>query len=705
MSAGEPWPLAGAEPRPGAPDRLGSCADAEGVSFAVVSRHATAVDLCLFDSPRASSESARYRLDRGHDGVWLARIPSLGPGQVYGYRVEGPHRPEQGHRFNPAKLLIDPYCRAVAGELTWNEALLGSAPNRDDADPRDSAGWVPKSVVVEDDFDWRNDRRPGVPWRDTVIYECHVKGLTWRHPEVPEQLRGTYLGLACEPVIDHLRRLGVTTVELMPVQQFVPERHLAEQGRVNYWGYSPLAFFAPHAGYASVPGRQVREFKQMVAALHRAGLEGVLDVVFNHTCEGDADGPTLSFRGLDNALYYRLAAERPRRYRDFVGCGNTLDLRQGPVLRLVVDCLRYWVEEMHVDGFRFDLATSLVREPEEFNVAAGLFAAVAAEPALSRVKLIAEPSDLAPGGDQYGNYPAGWREWNHPYRDSVRGFWRGDSGGAPGLARRLTGSPDIFSPDRGPLATVNYVTCHDGFTLDDLVSYERKDNWANGEQNRDGRDLNFSRNWGVEGATADPEILARRRLVTRSLLATLALSQGVPMLSQGDEMGRTQRGNNNAYCQDNETSWVDWELSPRNRELLEYTRSLFDLRRRHGALRSRRFHTPDELVWLASDGGVLVHDPRDQFHGQAFGLLLPSGEAGTEAGEESLLLLVNGGEADVEFVLPRPRETGGWVAQLDTASPWGSARLAAVSALRAHSVQLLIWTVDASSSPAPEPAG
>ncbi|HEY3011430.1 MAG TPA: glycogen debranching protein GlgX, partial [Gemmatimonadales bacterium] len=543
---------------PGAPAPLGATWDGGGTNFAIFSRHATRVELCLFAGPDDRVEAERVELRERTGHVWHAYVPEVGPGLGYGYRVYGPYAPDKGHRFNPAKLLLDPYAKAIGGTITWNDALSGypvrsTDPDRDlIADPRDSAAVIPKCLVVDTAFAWGDDHHPRTPWDRTVIYEAHVKGMTMLHPDVPERLRGTYLGLATPPIIDHLTALGVTAIELLPVHHVASERRLIEQGHTNYWGYSSIGYFAPDARYASGRlGEQVTEFKSMVKRFHQAGLEVILDVVYNHTAEGNHLGPTLSFRGIDNATYYRPHPDSPRFYADFTGCGNMVDLRHTHVRTLVMDSLRYWVQEMHVDGFRFDIAPVLARDDVGVNLSGGFMQMVCQDPVLSRVKLIAEPWDLGPGGYQTGRFPAGWSEWNDKYRNAVRQFWRGDPGLIGDLAFRLTGSSDLYtSSGRTPQASVNFVTCHDGFTLHDLVSYETKHNLANGEDNRDGTDYHLSRNWGVEGPTETVRTLHIRERMKRNFLATLAFSQGVPMLAHGDELGRTQSGNNNAYCHD-----------------------------------------------------------------------------------------------------------------------------------------------------------
>ena len=651
--------------RPGSPAVLGAHWDGEGTNFALCSEHATAVELSLFDGPDDVRERRRVPLRDRTGPVWHAYLPDVRPGRLYGYRVHGPWAPAEGHRFNPAKLLLDPYARAISGTIRWSDALSGHVighPEEDLVpDPRDSAGGLPKCVVVEPAFTWADDRPPRTAWADTVIYECHVKGMTMRHPDVPGPLRGTYLGLASDPILRHLRSLGVTAVELLPVSHFVTERRLAERGMVNYWGYNPIGYFAPDVRYATGRlGEQVTEFKTMVKRFHGAGMEVILDVVYNHTAEGNHLGPTLCFRGLDNLAYYRLDPDNPRHYLDYTGCGNTLDVRRPEVLRLVLDSLRYWVEELHVDGFRFDLAPAIGREPDAFNARARFFEIARQDPVLADVKLIAEPWDLGPDGYQLGRFPAGWAEWNGKYRDGVRAFWRGDPGQLPELAARLAGSPDLFAGQgRPPQAGANFVTCHDGFTLLDLVSHERKHNEANGEENRDGTDHNLSRNWGVEGPTEVANIVRIRERMQRNFLATLACSLGVPMLSHGDELGRTQHGNNNGYCQDNPTTWVDWQLTPARRELLEFTRRVLRLRATMPLLRRRTFPVlatggaPGELAWIRPDGEPMAEDDWSHTHAHVLGMLLSEGA-------EALLLLLNAAGRSRPFVLPAGAGAGEW---------------------------------------------
>ena len=694
---------------PGRPYPLGASWDGQGTNFALFSQHATGVMLCFFDAAGDAKEAARVRLSERTNFVWHAYLPDVQPGRLYGYRVEGPYAPQQGHRFNPEKLLVDPYARAISGSVEWDSALYGFSVGHPDedlsCDPRDSAAFMPKCVVASGGFPWGDDRSPRTPWNRTVIYECHVKGMTVRHPDVPEHLRGRYLGLSSKPVIDHLRELGVTALELMPVHHRVSERALVEAGRSNYWGYNTLGFFAPDPRFASGGlGQQVDEFRSMVKSLHRAGIEVILDVVYNHSAEGGRDGPTLSFRGIDNVSYYRLDPENPRRYVDTTGCGNTLNTGHYRTHQLMMDSLRYWVQEMHVDGFRFDLAPALARDLMEVGYFDHFFAMVQQDPALAEVKLIAEPWDLGPDGYQVGNFPSGWGEWNGLYRDTVRRFWRGDPGQLGELASRLSGSDDIFERrGRAPYASINFVTCHDGFTLNDLVSYEHKHNEANGEENRDGTNANWSRNWGVEGPTESVRILRRRRLMRRNMLATLAFAQGVPMISQGDEIGGTQEGNNNAYCQDGALSWVDWDLDAPNRELLEFARKVFALRRESPVLRRRGFFTgrpvrdtgSKDLSWLRSDGSELSVADWENPELRVLGMLL-LGEATDEVDEQgrptvgdSLLLLLNGGDRPSYFQLPAMLDPGRWHKDIDTARPGRRTVPDGAVNLAAHSLILL----------------
>ncbi len=549
---------------PGKPYPRGATFDGTGVNFAVFSQVATRVEVCIFDPQNPSKELERFDLPAMTDDVWHGYVPGLEPGTLYGLRVHGPYEPQKGQRCNPYKLLVDPYAKALHGEVDWSQPVFGYTLGNDKQDlmrdERDSAAGVPKSVVVGDTFDWGNERRPDVPWRKTVIYEAHVKGLTMRHPKVPEHQRGTYAGLAHPAVIEHLLKLGVTAVELLPIHEFADDSFLGEKGLSNFWGYNTLCYFAPEQRYASrqTPGAVVNEFKAMVKALHSAGIEVLLDVVYNHSCEGNHLGPTLSLKGIDNASYYWLMPEA-RYFLDFTGCGNSINASNPQAARLIVDSLRYWVEEMHVDGFRFDLATTLGRDRHGYDTRAAFFQIIHQDPVLSRVKLISEPWDVGDFGYQVGNFPVLWSEWNGKYRDTIRRYWKGDDRQAAEIGYRLTGSSDLYAlSGRKPTASVNFVTAHDGFTLNDLVSYNDKHNEANGEDNRDGHSNNHSWNHGVEGPTDDPEIRGLRERQKRNLLGTVLLSQGTPMVLAGDELGRTQKGNNNTYCQDNELNWIDW---------------------------------------------------------------------------------------------------------------------------------------------------
>ncbi|HET7863787.1 MAG TPA: glycogen debranching protein GlgX, partial [Burkholderiaceae bacterium] len=567
---------------PGQPYPRGATWDGQGVNFALFSEHAERVELALFDE-QGRRERQRIELRERTDHVWHCYLPEARPGLAYGYYVHGPYKPEEGHRFNPYKLLLDPYARDHVGPLRWNDALYGYTVGHKKGDlsfdRRESAPYLPKCRVLEPAFTWGEDPRPRVPWHDMVIYELHVRGFSMRHPGVPEPLRGSYAALASAPALEHLRRLGITTVELMPVHSFINDRHLAEKGLQNYWGYNTLGFFAPEMRYAQ--SAKVKEFKTMVKTLHSAGIEVILDVVYNHSCEGNEWGPTLSLRGIDNAAYYRLADSR-RHYADFTGCGNTINLEHPRALQMVMDSLRYWVEEMHVDGFRFDLAPALARERGQVDrswgsLGGGLFDVIRQDPMLNRVKLIAEPWDLGQDGYQVGNFPPGWAEWNDRYRDGMRAYWKGDGGVLGEFARRLTGSSDLYGrAGKRPHASINFVTAHDGFTLADLVSYNEKHNEANGEDNRDGHDHNLSWNCGAEGPTDDPEVLALRERQKRNLLMTLLLSQGVPMLRGGDELSQSKQGNNNSYCQDNALTWLHWNLTPREQAFLDFTRSMIN---------------------------------------------------------------------------------------------------------------------------------
>jgi glycogen operon protein len=671
---------------PGNPNPLGARWDGEGVNFALYSEHATGVELCLFERPEDGVPAEVVAMPEATDHVWHCYLPDARPGMLYGYRVDGPHDPGRGLRFNRHKLLLDPYAFAVTGHIRWSDELfdyrVGDPAGPSSFDDRPSAGSMPKCVIVDPAFTWGDDRPPRTPWNRTVIYETHVRGMTIRHPGVPEHLRGTYLGLSSDAVVDHLVSLGVTAVELMPVHQFVADRHLVERGLTNYWGYNSIGFFAPHVGYATGGlGQQVAEFKSMVRTLHRAGLEVILDVVYNHTGEGNELGPTLSLRGIDNPTYYRLDPEDPQRYLDFTGTGNSLNLVHPRTVGLIMDSLRYWVTDMHVDGFRFDLAPVLLRGLDDGRRSA-FFEVVQQDPVLSEVKLIAEPWDVGPDGYQLGRFPPGWAEWNGAYRDCVRRYWRGEPGQLPELASRLAGSSDVFAPSgRRTYASVNFVTCHDGFTLEDLVSYEHKHNEANGEDNRDGTDDNFSSNWGVEGLTRSVRVLRLRQRMKRNLLATLFLSQGVRMVLGGDELGRTQLGNNNAYCQDNEVSWFDWERSAEHHELVHFLRRLAALMADQPVLRRRDFFTgrpegPDgtkDLTWVRPDGTEMTEADWQQPEARAIGMLLWGRAAdevdlrGRRLFGDTLLALFNADPRPVPFTLPQVEGPGRWVEVLHTA--------------------------------------
>jgi len=658
------------------------------VNFAIFSENATAVDLCLFDRPNDPQETHRIRVEECTDFVWHVYLPEVRPGQHYGYRVHGLYEPESGHRFNPAKVLYDPYAKAIVGTMDWSEALFGyriGDPKADlSFDDRDNAASIPKCVVVDQAFTWGGDQLLRTPWDRTVIYELHVHGFTARHPDVPKELRGTYAGLATPAAIDHLQQLGVTAVELLPVHHFIRDKHLIDRGLTNYWGYNSIGFFAPDIRYATSPNRanHVWEFKTMVKALHNAGIEVILDVVYNHTGEGNHLGPTLSFRGIDNASYYRLVPMQPRYYLDYTGCGNTLNVRHPRLLQLIMDSLRYWVLEMHVDGFRFDLASTLARELHDVDRLSAFFDIIHQDPVLSQVKLIAEPWDLGEGGYQVGNFPPGWAEWNGRYRDAIRRYWKGDGGQVAELAYRLSGSSDLYEGGgRRPHASINFVTAHDGFTLHDLVSYNQKHNEANGENNADGTDDNLSWNCGVEGPTTKPSIVALRERQKRNILATLLLSQGVPMLCSGDEMGRTQRGNNNAYCQDNEISWIDWKLSKPQQSLLAFTRNLIALRQKHPVFRRRRFFQGrrirgaevKDLSWVRPDGKEMTDDDWAQGYVRCLGVRL-AGHAieekdpkGRPLLDDTFLLLINAHHEPRPFTLPAHKRGVLWQPVFDTA--------------------------------------
>ncbi|HUZ21228.1 MAG TPA: glycogen debranching protein GlgX [Acidimicrobiales bacterium] len=666
---------------PGKPYPLGATYDGVGTNFSIFSEVADRVELCLFDE---WGRETRFTLPDETAHVHHGYLNGIGPGQRYGYRVHGPWRPSQGLRCNPEKLLLDPYGKAVDGMVRWRRSLFGHQQGDESRASRsDSAASMPKNVVISPFFDWGNDRHPDTPWHMTSVYEMHVKGFTARHPAVPPELRGTYAGLAVPEVIDHLQSLKVTAVELQPVHQFIHDQQLVERGLRNYWGYNSICYLAPHNEYSASGslGQQVQEFKQLVKTLHAAGIEVLLDVVYNHTAEGSHLGPSLSFKGIDNPAYYRLAAEDPRYYVDYTGTGNTLNVRHPHVLQLLMDSLRYWVTEMHVDGFRFDLAATLARTLHEVDRLSAFFDIIQQDPVISQVKLIAEPWDVGEGGYQVGNFPPLWSEWNGHYRDCVRDYWRGEDQTLPELASRLTGSSDLYErTGRRPWASINFVTCHDGFTLRDLVSYNEKHNEANGEDSRDGEDHNRSWNCGVEGPTDDPEILTLRRRQSRNLLATLVLSQGVPMLLAGDEIGRSQRGNNNAYCQDNEISWLDWENA--DEDLLDFTRKLHTLRRDHPVLRRRRWFQGrplhgegvSDIAWFAPEGKEMSDADWQVTFAKSLGMFLNGAELpayvlryGERTEDDSFFLILNAYWEPIDFVLPDGRFAKHWSLVLDTA--------------------------------------
>ncbi len=672
---------------PGEPYPLGANWDGDGTNFSIFSSNAEKVELCLFDR-KGRRQTARIVLPEYTDEVWHGYLPDVRPGQLYGYRVYGPYDPARGHRFNPHKLLVDPYARKLSAPLKWHKSHLGYRfeSRKEDLsfNRTDSARFMPKCVVVDSGYSRKECRSPQISWQDTLIYELHVTGMTASHPEIPPMWRGTVRGLSAEPVVEHLLSLGVNAVELMPVHPVADESHLAEKGLRNYWGYSPLNYFAPNPRYLG--SGDISEFKSMVRHFHKAGIQVLLDMVFNHTGEGSHLGPTLSFRGIDNASYYRLQPDDPRYYVDHTGCGNSLNIAHPRVLQMITDSLRYWVEEMHVDGFRFDLASTLARDGDgQFNTQSSFLNTVRQDPILSRVKLIAEPWDLGPDGYKAGNFPPGWSEWNDRYRDTVRGFWKGEGGVIGDMAYCLAGSSDLFeSRGRRPWTSVNFVTAHDGFTLEDLVSYENKQNQANQEENRDGNDNNLSWNCGVEGPTTSPEICALRARQKRNFMATLLLSQGLPMLLAGDEIGRTQGGNNNTYCQDNKTSWINWgDLREEDLEFLEFVRSVSRIRREHPVFRRPRFFhgrhvggsSVKDIAWLSPEGRELTQEEWDLSYARCFGFHLggDTGEYYTRGGhkqvDDRFIVLLNAHYEKILFALPDAFLGGRWRILLDTALP------------------------------------
>jgi len=666
---------------------LGATYDGNGVNFALYAERATGVELCLFDPADPRRETARLKLSEKTRHVWHGYVPGLRPGTLYGYRAYGPYEPERGLLFNPNKLLLDPYARAISGKIDWSQPVHGQVGDGSAGmkmDERDDAPGKPRSVVIADEFDWSDEVPPQIPWNRTVIYELHVKGFTMRHPGVPPELRGTYAGLASPAAIEHFKKLGITAVELLPVHEKIDEEALVRRGLTNYWGYSSIGYFAPEQLYSSRGrrGEQVAEFKEMVKALHAAGIEVILDVVYNHTGEGNQLGATLCFKGLANDAYYRLKPNKPIEYLDFTGTGNSVNTRHPQTDKLVAESLRYWAQEMRVDGFRFDLATTLGRELRDFNRDAPFFQIVHQDPVLSRLKLIAEPWDVGEGGYQLGNFPVLWSEWNGRHRDAVRRYWRGDQNLVAELGYRLTGSSDLFLlGGRKPSASINFVVSHDGFTLHDLVTYERKHNEANGEGNRDGADENYSWNCGVEGETDDPQIRALREQMKRNFVATLFLSQGIPMLCAGDEIGRTQRGNNNAYCQDNEISWVDWNLDDARRALFDFTAKMIRLRREQPVLQRRGFfqgaHIWDsqfkDLAWFRPDGTEMTPKDWDNSLVLSLGFLLGGDaipmpdEHGNRVVGDTLLVLMNAQAEPLTFTLPAVEWGIDWEIAIDTA--------------------------------------
>ena len=676
------------EPRvwPGKPNPLGATWDGSGVNFALFSEHASKVELCLFSSVTDRTEAYTVNLKEQTDRVWHGYLPDVRPGQLYGYRVHGPYDPAAGHRFNPHKVLLDPYARAIGRGIGWSDAMfgfrIGDSAEDLSFDDRDNAWCAPLGVVVDPQFRWGNDRPLRTPWHQTIIYETHVKGQTKRHPGVPPQLQGTYSGLASKASIDHLKKLGITAIELLPIHYHVDDRHLVSHGLCNYWGYNTLSFFAPDTRYSSAsrPDEVIHEFKSMVKRLHEEGIEVILDVVYNHTVEGNERGPTLSMRGIDNASYYRLMPNNRRYYQDFTGCGNTLNMQTPRVLQLIMDSLRYWVLEMHVDGFRFDLASALARELHDVDKLSAFFDIILQDPVLSQVKLIAEPWDLGNGGYQVGNFPHLWSEWNGRYRDTIRRFWAGDGGLISEVATRLTGSSDLYQHNgRKPYASINFITSHDGFTLRDLVTYQEKRNHANLEDKRDGDRHNNNWNCGVEGETTDPNIRILRLRQRRNLMATLLLSQGVPMIRGGDELGQTQSGNNNPYCQDNELSWLNWDLDPEQTEFLRFCERMTELCRMQPVLSRRNFFLGrrirgagvKDISWLTQDGNEIA-DSAWQSGLRALGMRL-NGESIDEVNErgepivgDTLLALFNSQQEPVQFQLPRHKPSERWVIWTDT---------------------------------------
>lgn len=691
---------------PGKPFPQGATWDGSGVTFSVFSEASEQVELCLFSD---KSEECRIPLKERTKGVWHIYLPNIAPGQLYGYRVYGPYAPAQGRRFNPNKLLLDPYAKAIGRQLKWGDELFGYGVGNPEGDlsydERDSSAFAPLAMVADTSFDWEGDKLPERSWHSTIIYEAHVKGLTYRHPEVPEQLRGTYAGIASKPIVNHLKWMGVTAIELLPVQHFVQDRILLDKGLRNYWGYNTLAFFAPEPSYAAAkhPLEVLKEFKQMVKTLHREGIEVILDVVYNHTAEGNQMGPTLSFRGIDNCAYYKIA-EDSRYYYDTTGCGNTLDMGQFQPLRLVMDSLRYWTQDMHVDGFRFDLAPSLARDRNAVNQVATFFNAIHQDPVLSQVKLIAEPWDIGENGYQVGNFPVGWAEWNGKFRDSIRRFWKGDRIPLGEMATRLSGSSDLYERTRRlPSSSINLVTAHDGFTLQDLVSYNGKHNEGNKDNNQDGADQNDSWNCGQEGPSDSPDVMGLRERQKRNLWCSLLLAQGVPMICAGDELSRTQQGNNNAYCQDSELNWLDWNLDDRKKCFLGFAQKVIQLRNQHPNFHRRSFNERDPFVssegaklqWWKSDGSEMKdEDWNREDHPAVIGMFLPGDaaeirdEIGRHSPDDSFLILLNAHHEDVDFKIPEQLGTS-WTLALNTAAPDANGEQPQVLKIHSRSMAVL----------------
>lgn len=697
---------------PGQPYPLGATWDGEGVNFALYSENATAVEICLFNNEDDGEESVREFLPEHSHQVWHGYIPGIKPGQLYGFRVHGPYEPENGHRYNPHKVLIDPYAKAISGVINWHHSLFGYDFNAENKDlsysDSNGAAYIPKAVVIDPSYDWEGDKLPRTSYHNSIIYELHVKGFTMRHPDIPEDIRGSYAALGHPVTIQYLKDLGVTAVELMPVHQFVNDHHLQEKGLSNFWGYNTIGFFAPDVRYGSNPhrGAHVQEFKDMVKAMHKAGIEVILDVVYNHTAEGNEMGPTLSFKGIDNATYYRLVEDNKRYYMDYTGTGNTLNANLPAVLKMMMDSLRYWVLDMHVDGFRFDLAPTLARELHEVDRLSAFFDIIHQDPVISQVKLIAEPWDVGEGGYQVGNFPPGWAEWNGKYRDCIRDYWRGSDSMLGEFAQRFTGSPDLYQDDnRRPTASINFLTAHDGFTLHDLVSYNEKHNEANGENNQDGEDHNRSWNCGVEGPTDDQGVIELRNKQKRNFLATLFLSQGVPMLVAGDELGKTQQGNNNAYCQDNEISWIDWENA--DQELLAYTSKLINITKSHPSFRRRRWFqgqpikgsSVHDIAWFLPEGGLMEEHNWSEDFAKSLGVFLNGmglhsvGLKGEKIIDYSFYVIFNAYHDNLDFHLPSSEYADQWVQVLNTAAGWNESEevynASAVISVAGRSIMLL----------------